>query len=580
MEHLSPEILQLIKSKQELLQKQAMEYAEKQRQSKLNDICTSTQVNQDEASAALSLCENDELEAINRILTEPSFKCKVQEMAKGNTDRFDGEEDIEPNRGDDFYSDEDEDDLDDSGERRRKRKRSSNSMKKDRVPKQVKESVTSQGPKVEGFNADGTPRAPTIRLGDALQRLQAIKRAQQEAAAASAENNKISSSPSSARKSPRKSSSSSSAAAAAAAGIAVVVVASPAKKTIKAAEETVEDESKSAKGKGKKAASPAPSKTASSPEKKKNGTTPKAAVVPKKDDDDYTFEDLKSLEWSDARIKAFLTRKQNPNAYYYRFNAPGEEQRTGGWTKEEHERFMELIKDGVDYHWGMLSIKMPGRVGYQCSNYYRKLVAEAKIVDPNYVVDEKGKLTFVRNGQTKRYRPSSGSGGEEGVGGSGTSIHIADAEPSTRVAKRASSGSKKKKRSSRKRNSDDETIRSSSEEEESDDGQPREYLLGTMQDAMTMKPMKTPAISPFGHVLDYSTWLRLLKAVPQNTCPFTKQRVTRRDLVKLTKGNIEEYRSSMVDTNFEIPLNSVGKQHSSSSMSEDGDDVDSGVDDE
>ena len=37
--------------------------------------------------------------------------------------------------------------------------------------------------------------------------------------------------------------------------------------------------------------------------------------------------------WSEARIRAFKLIKQNPNAYYYRFNAPGEAQKNGAWSK-------------------------------------------------------------------------------------------------------------------------------------------------------------------------------------------------------------------------------------------------------
>jgi hypothetical protein len=40
----------------------------------------------------------------------------------------------------------------------------------------------------------------------------------------------------------------------------------------------------------------------------------------------FTRDDLKRLGWSDARIKAYMEREGNPNAYYYRFNAPGEGQ--------------------------------------------------------------------------------------------------------------------------------------------------------------------------------------------------------------------------------------------------------------
>jgi len=86
-------------------------------------------------------------------------------------------------------------------------------------------------------------------------------------------------------------------------------------------------------------------------------------------EDDVSWEDLrKHLKWSEARIKAFVNRKENPNAYYYRFNAPGEEQRTGEWSEEEEKRFFEAVKRGIDYRWGIFSMKFPGRVGYQCSN--------------------------------------------------------------------------------------------------------------------------------------------------------------------------------------------------------------------
>ena len=39
-------------------------------------------------------------------------------------------------------------------------------------------------------------------------------------------------------------------------------------------------------------------------------------------------------------------------------------------------------------------MKIPGRVGYQCSNFYRQLIKEGKIHDDNYSFDSKGKLVF------------------------------------------------------------------------------------------------------------------------------------------------------------------------------------------
>jgi len=37
--------------------------------------------------------------------------------------------------------------------------------------------------------------------------------------------------------------------------------------------------------------------------------------------------------WSEARVEAYNKIETNPNAYYYRFNAPGEEQATGPWSE-------------------------------------------------------------------------------------------------------------------------------------------------------------------------------------------------------------------------------------------------------
>ncbi|KAJ1803997.1 hypothetical protein LPJ56_006835, partial [Coemansia sp. RSA 2599] len=108
--------------------------------------------------------------------------------------------------------------------------------------------------------------------------------------------------------------------------------------------------------------------------------------------------------WSEARIKAFKAIKTKPNTYYYRFNAPGEEQRTGQWTAEEQKLFHARLKEiGANGQWGIFSMTIPGRVGYQCSNYYRYLVENRLIHDPNYVLDEKGKAHFLFT--TKKKNP-------------------------------------------------------------------------------------------------------------------------------------------------------------------------------
>ncbi|KAI8057224.1 hypothetical protein BDF22DRAFT_670182 [Syncephalis plumigaleata] len=100
--------------------------------------------------------------------------------------------------------------------------------------------------------------------------------------------------------------------------------------------------------------------------------------------------------WSEARKKAWKAIDKNPNSYYYRFNAPNEPQRTGPWTQYEQKLFHQRLKEmGANGQWGVFSIAIPGRVGYQCSNYYRQLVETNKIQDPNYVLDDKGKAHYL-----------------------------------------------------------------------------------------------------------------------------------------------------------------------------------------
>lgn len=65
---------------------------------------------------------------------------------------------------------------------------------------------------------------------------------------------------------------------------------------------------------------------------------------------------------------AFRMMDKNPNGYYYRFNAPGEQQSKGKWTDEERDLFMNRLKElGANQQWGIFSMAIPGRVGYQVS---------------------------------------------------------------------------------------------------------------------------------------------------------------------------------------------------------------------
>merc|ERR1712025_666461 len=82
---------------------------------------------------------------------------------------------------------------------------------------------------------------------------------------------------------------------------------------------------------------------------------------------------------------------------------------------------------------------------------------------------------------------------------------------------------------------------------EAEEASPMAVLKG-MTDMMTGEPMEKPAISPYGHVMEYDSWTSILRnAKTKNKCPFTQQTLTRRQLVKLDASNIEQYKDQIVN---------------------------------
>lgn len=111
--------------------------------------------------------------------------------------------------------------------------------------------------------------------------------------------------------------------------------------------------------------------------------------------------------WSNIRRKSYYNIETNPNTFYYRNRPPGEKQKIGGFDSNEKKQFLERLKYfqeelGItDGKWGNFAVPLVGRVGYQCSNFYRKLVEENQIQDPNYTIVE-GKLKFTPVGERSR----------------------------------------------------------------------------------------------------------------------------------------------------------------------------------
>lgn len=290
--------------------------------------------------------------------------------------------------------------------------------------------------------------------------------------------------------------------------------------------------------------------------------------------------------WSEARIKAWNNRERNENQYYYRFNAPGESQGEGKWSEQEHALFMatmESVKNGElkdaagnvvpMYQWGSFSKAIPGRVGYQCSNYYRSLITQNKLEDENYQLDDQGKLRF--NFKNKGFTRD-----EDGRMKKGPAVPKAPRVPKAPKApkdntkalekKRAAEAKKKAKaeaKAARDAEKEDKTFRSSckfdtirrsgrangtkkySDGDASEDEEDLGPVLPGFMDPLTRMPIEEPAISPYGHVCGYEIWCKILRQEgTKDTCPFTRQPLKRRQLVILTHDNITEYREKMVET--------------------------------
>ncbi|KAJ1964657.1 hypothetical protein IWQ62_002875 [Dispira parvispora] len=112
----------------------------------------------------------------------------------------------------------------------------------------------------------------------------------------------------------------------------------------------------------------------------------------------FTRDKVKT--WSTARIQAWNQRHGNPDAFYYRFVDPTEGQSNGGFSKLDHQAFMERLGEWktrgyrLGSAWGLFSTGVPHKAGYMCSSYYRKLLEKRQLHDDAYQwVD--GKLVMV-----------------------------------------------------------------------------------------------------------------------------------------------------------------------------------------
>ena len=355
-------------------------------------------------------------------------------------------------------------------------------------------------------------------------------------------------------------------------------------------------EKETAEGKSESDASPDKAEKSESPAEKPADEEAKPTDEPGAEGADAAPKEEVELDpldeliknWSGARIKAWNNRERNENQYYYRFNAPGERQGEGKWSEQEHELFMatmESVKKGElkdaagnavpMYQWGSFSKSIPGRVGYQCSNYYRSLITQNKLEDENYQLDDEGKLRFYfkNKGFT---RDENGRMKKAAAVPKAPRVPKAPKAPKAPVdktkalEKKKEAEAKKKARAEAKAEKaaekEDKTFKSSckfdtirrsgrangTKKYSDGDGSDEEDLgpvLPGFMDPLTRMPIEEPAISPYGHVCGYDVWCKILRQEgTKDTCPFTRQPLKRRQLVILTHDNILEYREKMVET--------------------------------
>lgn len=91
-------------------------------------------------------------------------------------------------------------------------------------------------------------------------------------------------------------------------------------------------------------------------------------------------------KWAPCKQQAWLALDVNPNAFFYRHVLPNETRRNGPWSDDEKELFIKMLKEHPPeqngMRWGLFARYIPGRVGYQCNAFYKKLIIAGEVECP------------------------------------------------------------------------------------------------------------------------------------------------------------------------------------------------------
>ena len=304
----------------------------------------------------------------------------------------------------------------------------------------------------------------------------------------------------------------------------------------------------------------------------------------------FVSEEVWNL-WSDARRDSYSEMFDNPNKFFYRNRPPGEPQKNGGWSDDEEQQFLERLSYfqdelGIsDSCWGLFAVPITGRLGYQCSNFYRSLIKEGKIITDRYSVIE-GKL--VCNKSVKSSKPSpevleelnkeareyidkvmKSFNDEVPTMDKPTKVFSknrkSDRTPPPQKVETSSSDSESvniEKLSAlfgRSRNIPDrrynimedhlatQNMRKSSEIAKKKKIFTKENtcpIVGYL-DPLTEMPIKTPMMDPSGFVMDLDSWRYVFDKMADPPSPIAAE--SEKDLVELNQSNFENYRLQIVN---------------------------------
>ena len=102
---------------------------------------------------------------------------------------------------------------------------------------------------------------------------------------------------------------------------------------------------------------------------------------PKRENDrPYEIADITWSTWSSKQKTSYLKLRTQQNSYFDRHVSPGITMKMGPFTSEEKRIFMIQIQQRRAIQnafpisdWGLFAQSIPGRVGYQCANFFRLL---------------------------------------------------------------------------------------------------------------------------------------------------------------------------------------------------------------